>query len=74
MFIHIEYGMRTNIDIDDALLTQALELSGLPTKRAAVEEGLRLLVRLRRQAATRDLFGKVPLEDDLDRSRRGRRV
>lgn len=67
-------GMRTNIDIDDTLLDQALELSGLPTKRAVVEEGLRLLIRLRRQGLVRDLFGKIPVDDDLDRSRRGRQV
>jgi len=42
--------MRTNIEIDDELMAQALKLTGLPTKRAAVEEGLRLMVRLRKQA------------------------
>ena len=42
--------MRTNIEIDDELMAQALKLTGLPTKRAVVEEGLRLMVRLRKQA------------------------
>ena len=42
--------MRTNIDIDDKLMAQALKLTGLSTKRAVVEEGLRLLVRVRKQA------------------------
>ena len=41
--------MRTNIEIDDKLMAQALKLTGLPTKRAVVEEGLRLVVRLRSQ-------------------------
>ena len=50
--------MRTNIDIDDDLLARALATSGLTTKRAAVEEGLRLLLRVREQAeALRDLKG-----------------
>jgi Arc/MetJ family transcription regulator len=34
--------MRTNIDIDDELLSQAMTATGLATKRATVEEGLRL--------------------------------
>lgn len=65
--------MRTNIDIDDQLMSRALKLSGLPSKRAAVEAGLRLLIRLGEQASVRDLFGKIPLDLNLDRSRHGRR-
>ena len=50
--------MRTNIEIDDLLLSRAMAASGLSTKRATVEEGLRLLVRMRRQAkALADLKG-----------------
>ena len=50
--------MRTNIEIDDALLSQAMTATGLPTKRATVEEGLRMLVRMRKQAkAFADLKG-----------------
>ncbi len=66
--------MRTNIEIDDELMSQAMRLSGLSTKRAAVEEGLRLLVRVRRQAeAFRELRG-LGWEGDLDEMRRGRAV
>ena len=61
--------MRTNIDIDDDLMAEALRRSGAPTKRAAVEEGLRLLIQTRRQAGLRRLRGKVRWEGDLDRSR-----
>jgi Arc/MetJ family transcription regulator len=64
--------MRTNIEIDDDLMTRALRIGGFRTKRAAVEEGLRLLVRLREQEQVRELFGKVRWEGDLERSRRGR--
>jgi Arc/MetJ family transcription regulator len=39
--------MRTNIDIDDELLAAAMTVTGLPTKRATVEEALRGLVRRR---------------------------
>ena len=65
--------MRTNIDIDDRLIEKALKISGLPTKRAAVEEGLKLLIRMREQAGVRALFGKIPLDVNLQASRQGRR-
>jgi Arc/MetJ family transcription regulator len=65
--------MRTNIEIDDELMDRALKVSGLPTKKAAVEEALRLLIRMRQQSGARDAFGKIPLDIDLDRSRQGRR-
>ena len=51
--------MRTNIDIDDRLMRQALRSSGARTKRAAVEAGLRLLIQTRAQAAIRRLRGKI---------------
>ncbi len=58
--------MRTNIEIDDDLLEQALRLTGLKTKRAVVEEGLRTLIRLRRQRKILDLSGKVHWEGNID--------
>jgi Arc/MetJ family transcription regulator len=64
--------MRTNIDIDDTLLASALQATGLPTKRATVEEGLRLLVqRHKRLEAFADLHG-LGWEGDLDEMREGR--
>lgn len=66
--------MRTNIEIDEELLAQAMRATGLPTKRATVEEGLRLLVRLRKQVeALADLKG-LGWEGDLDEMREGRRL
>ncbi len=64
--------MRTNIDIEDVLMAQALATTGLPTKRAAVEEGLRLLVKLKRQEAVRGLRGTIDWQGDLDESRAAR--
>jgi Arc/MetJ family transcription regulator len=64
--------MRTNIEIDDRLMREALRSSGARTKRATVEAGLRLLVQVRRQAGIRRLRGKVRWEGDLNGSRRGR--
>jgi Arc/MetJ family transcription regulator len=62
--------MRTNIEIDDELMARAMRLSGLPTKKAVVEEALRTLVRLRDQARIRELRGKIEWEGDLDAWRR----
>jgi Arc/MetJ family transcription regulator len=65
--------MRTNIEIDDELMRQVLSASGLRTKRAAVEEGLRLLLRLKQQEQIKTAFGRLPWDGDLDAMRRGRR-
>ena len=64
--------MRTNIEIDDALIERALRATGLKTKRAAVEEGLRTLIRLYEQRDILRLAGKVHWSGDLDESRQGR--
>jgi len=64
--------VRTNIDIDDRLMRQAMKSSRSRTKRAAVEAGLRLLVQTRAQANIRRLRGKIHWEGDLHRSRLGR--
>lgn len=64
--------VRTNIEIDDTLMADAMAVSGLSTKRAVVEEGLRLLITLKRQAEVSELFGTVRWGGDLEESRRGR--
>ncbi len=63
--------MRTNIVIDDDLMTEAMKASGAQTKREAVEMGLRTLLRLSRQAELRQLRGKLDWQGDLDAMRRG---
>ena len=66
--------MRTNIEIDDALLSNAMAATGLPTKKATVEEGLRLLVRIKGQVeALNDLKG-LGWKGDLNAMRRSRSV
>lgn len=64
--------MRTNIDIDDALLAAAMTITGLPTKKATIEHALRCLVELHdRKGALADLAG-IGWEGDLDEMRRDR--
>lgn len=64
--------MRTNIDIDDSLLSRAMTASGLSTKRATVEEGLRLLVRVREQVEALAKLKGLGWHGDLDEMRQGR--
>ncbi len=64
--------MRTNIEIDDQLMRQAMRSSRARTKRAAVEAGLRLLVQTHAQASVRRLRGKVRWQGDLNAWRLGR--
>ena len=61
--------MRTNIEIDDELMDEALRRSSATTKRAVVEEALRLLIQTRRQSGLRKLRGRVKWEGDLDAMR-----
>jgi Arc/MetJ family transcription regulator len=58
--------MRTNIVIDDKLMRDTLRATGLKTKREAVEEGLRTLLRLKRQAEIRTLRGRLNWKGDLN--------
>jgi Arc/MetJ family transcription regulator len=64
--------MRTNIDIDDRLLDEAMAATGLVTKKATVEEALRCLVQLARQKRAGDQLAGVGWEGDLNVSREGR--
>jgi Arc/MetJ family transcription regulator len=64
--------MRTNIEIDDALMAQALKASGHATKKEAVEEALRLMVKLRRQQEVGAAFGQYRWRSNLARSRKER--
>ena len=64
--------MRTNIEIDDRLMRQAMRRSGARTKKAAVEAGLRLLAETYAQGSIRKLRGKVNWEGDLEQSRSNR--
>ena len=58
--------MRTNIVIDDHLMRETLKATGLRTKREAVEEGLRTLLRLSRQSQVRRSRGRLKWKGDLE--------
>ncbi|MFZ9509046.1 MAG: type II toxin-antitoxin system VapB family antitoxin [Burkholderiaceae bacterium] len=58
--------MATNLDLDPKLLNQVLELSGEPTKKAAVTLALREFVARRKQKKVADLFGKLDWDASFD--------
>ena len=64
--------MRTNIDIDDRLLKEAVKHTGATTKKGAVEAGLRLIIKTHAQGSIRRLRGRVRWEGNVGKTRRGR--
>ena len=66
--------MRTNIEINDDLMREVLRLTGVKTKREAVELALRELVARHRQLGVLKLRGRVDWEGDLEASRAARKL
>jgi Arc/MetJ family transcription regulator len=64
--------MRTNIEIDDKLMKEAMRSANTKTKKETVEAGLRMLIQIKAQTGIRKLRGKVKWEGDLDELRGGR--
>ena len=69
IFRKIIHIMRTNIEIDEKLMEEAKKASGLTTKKATVEEGLRLILTLKKQKRIKEFRGKMKWEGDLDKMR-----
>jgi Arc/MetJ family transcription regulator len=61
--------MRTNVHIDDALIASALELTGLPTKRAAIQRGLELLVEKHSKLLAISQTAGIGWYGDLEKTR-----
>lgn len=61
--------MRTNIVIDDELMSSVMKLTGVRTKREAVEMGLKTLLKLQQQGNIKNLRGKLCWTGDLDEMR-----
>ena len=61
--------MRTNVVIDDDLMKSAMKASGRKTKKDAIEEGLRLLIRMKGQERIRGFRGKLEWTGNLEEMR-----
>ncbi|MBD3817091.1 type II toxin-antitoxin system VapB family antitoxin [Halothiobacillus sp.] len=61
--------MRTNIEIDDKLMNEVLKITGLRTKKQAVQLGLETLIKLKKQGEIKRFRGKLSWSGDLDEMR-----
>jgi Arc/MetJ family transcription regulator len=69
MYTHRRIELRTNVVIDDDLMASALKVSGLKTKKDAIEEGLKLLVQVKCQKEIKRVRGKLKWSGNLDEMR-----
>ncbi len=58
--------MATNLALDPELLERAFQVSGEPTKKAAVTRALREFIARREQRRVAELFGKLEWDTSFD--------
>ncbi len=61
--------MGTSIVIDDSLMDEAMQLTQTKTKKDVVEQGLRLLILIKKQEPLRNLRGKLEWDANLEQMR-----
>ncbi len=68
--------MRTNVVLDDHLISKAFKHSKAKTKKELIHEALRELISARQRLDLRDLRGKIVFIDNYDhkKMRRGEKV
>jgi Arc/MetJ family transcription regulator len=62
----MEVPMRTNIDLDDTLVDEAMKVSGAKTKKEVVDLALRALIKSRVKKDLLDLVGQIDIDPDFD--------
>ena len=58
--------MRTNIDIDDALIDEVMRVANVKTKKEAVHLALQEFLKVKKKKNLLDLAGKIQFEDNYD--------
>jgi Arc/MetJ family transcription regulator len=66
---HGRQEMRTNVVVNDDLMKSALKVTGLKTKKDAIEEALKLLVQVRGRKEIKGFRGKLKWSGSLDEMR-----
>jgi Arc/MetJ family transcription regulator len=61
--------MKTNVEIDDALVTDALKVTGLKTQQEVIELALKTLIQIKQQEDIRSFRGQLPWDSDLESMR-----
>ena len=70
IFVYNEfYKMRTNIDIDDNLLEEAIKLTGSKSKKEMVNRAMEEIIKVEKIKKLRSLRGKIKWEGNLDEMR-----
>ena len=59
-------SMRTNIDIDDALIDEVMKVANVKTKKEAVHLALQEFLKVKKKKDLFDLAGKIAFEDSYD--------
>jgi Arc/MetJ family transcription regulator len=62
--------MRTTLDLNEALLVEAMKWTGMATKTAAINEALKQVIDLRKRMKLVEMAGTVKLDVDLDATRK----
>ena len=62
--------MRTTLDLDEGLLSEAMRWTGETTKTGVINEALKQIVSFRKRLRLIDMAGKVKLDVDLDATRK----
>ena len=60
------FDMRTNVVLDEKLVTEATSLTGATTKRELLDLALRELIRAKRKKNLFDLAGQIEFAEDYD--------
>ena len=60
------YELRTNIMIDDALMSKAMDVSGLKTKKEIVEKALEEFIEKRTRKDLSELKGRIQFYEGYD--------
>ena len=61
--------MKTNVEIDDTLVTHALKVTGLTTQQEVIELALETLIQMKKQEAIKTFRGQLPWQGDLESMR-----
>lgn len=59
-------SVRTNVVLDDDLVSEAFAVTGLRTKKELLREALKELIRARKKRDLSGLAGRIRFRDDFD--------
>lgn len=61
--------MKTSVEVDNALVIDALKVTGLTAQDEVIELALKILIQMKHQEAIKSLRGKLCWDGDLEAMR-----